>query len=58
MKTRCCPKCKSINVRIKIVPSAAFGAPQQWECLDCGFESFAVFPEKEVEEKGTKVKAR
>lgn len=49
MKIRFCPKCKSVKVKIKITPSAVFGAPQQWACEKCGFESYAIFPEKEVE---------
>lgn len=61
MKIRFCPKCKSVKVKIKITPSAVFGAPQQWACDKCGFESYAIFPEKEVEEldkKGKNNKAR
>lgn len=55
-KAKFCPKCKSINVKIKIIPSAALGAPQKWQCLDCGFESHSIFPEKEIEKKTKKKK--
>lgn len=48
-KIKYCPKCKSIKVKIMITPSAAFGAPQKWECIDCGFESYAVFPDEDLE---------
>lgn len=51
MRARACPKCKSINVNIKMDASSAFGAPQKWKCNDCGFESFAIFPEEEINEK-------
>jgi len=42
-----CPKCKSINVNIEITSSAAFGVPQPWRCMDCGFESYSIFPDVE-----------
>ncbi len=48
---RYCPRCKSTDVGIAIGPSAVLGAPQQWRCNNCGFEAFAIFPEKEVEEE-------
>ncbi len=44
IKIRICPKCGSNNVNVKITASAVFGAPQQWQCLDCGFEGY-LFPE-------------
>lgn len=51
MKIKYCLKCKSTNVRINITPSAGFGAPQKWQCLNCGFESNSIFPEKEINER-------
>ena len=54
MKIHYCPRCKSTNIRIKITASAAFGAPQKWECLDCGFESYAIFPEGEIKKEKKK----
>lgn len=53
-KIRYCPACDSINVNIAIGPSAVLGAPQQWRCNNCGFEAFAIFPEKEVGEEKEK----
>lgn len=50
-KIRVCPKCGSIRVKINITPSAAFGAPQKWRCTECGFESYFIFPEKELKKK-------
>ena len=50
MKAKYCPKCKSINVKVKIAASASLGAPQKWKCNDCGFESYSIFPEKEISE--------
>ena len=58
MKPRVCPKCKSNNVQIKISPGAAFGAPQMWVCNECGFQSYAVFPEEETEKEETKSKKK
>lgn len=49
-KIRYCPKCKSVNVRIDITTTAALGVPQKWECMKCGFESYAIFPERDIEE--------
>jgi len=54
MKIKYCPRCKSINVRVRITPSAVFGIPQKWECMECGFESSSIFPEKEVEKEEIK----
>jgi len=51
MKIHYCPKCKSVNVRINITASAVLGAPQKWECLNCGFESYSIFPQKEIKNK-------
>jgi len=56
LSVRFCPKCKSLNVNIQITASAAFGAPQQWRCLDCGFKSFSIFPEKEIKLNELKTK--
>jgi transposase-like protein len=47
-KIRYCPRCKSVNVRINITASAVVGAPQQWQCLKCGFESYSIFPNREI----------
>lgn len=58
MKIKYCPKCKSVNVRINITPSAVLGAPQKWECLKCGFQSNSIFPEKKIEKKIKKRKVR
>ena len=58
MKAKYCSKCKSINVRVKITPSAVLGAPQKWQCLDCGFEAFAIFPEKEISKRKIKEKTK
>jgi hypothetical protein len=38
-----CPRCKSVDVRIEITPSSAFGAPQGWICNNCGYKN-VVFP--------------
>ena len=48
---RYCPRCKSVNVRISITPSAVLGAPQKWQCLNCGFESYSVFPIGKIEDQ-------
>jgi len=56
MKIRYCPTCKSVNVRVNITPSAIIGAPQKWECLDCGFESYSIFPEEKIEGKNKNIK--
>ena len=48
MNAKYCPKCKSIDVKIDITPSASFGLPQKWSCNKCGFESNSIFPEKEM----------
>jgi len=53
-KIKYCPRCKSINVRINITPSIVAGVPQKWECNDCSFESFSIFPEKEINESDKK----
>lgn len=54
MKIKFCPKCKSINVKINITPSAVVGIPQKWVCMDCRFESNSIFPEKENMERELK----
>ena len=51
MKIKFCPKCKSINVKINITPSAVVGVPQKWVCMDCKFESNSIFPEENEERK-------
>lgn len=51
MKLRYCPKCKSVNVRVNITASAVLGAPQKWECLNCGFESYSIFPIGDIKNK-------
>jgi len=51
MKAKYCPRCKSINVRVKVTASAVFGVPQKWECMNCSFESHSIFPEGEIEEE-------
>jgi len=38
-----CPKCRSIDVKINITPSATLGAPQEYVCNDCGYQSY-LFP--------------
>ena len=48
-KMKYCPRCKSIDVRINITPSIVAGVPQKWECNDCNFESYSIFPEKEID---------
>ncbi len=53
-KIKYCPKCKSMNVKIDITAGAVFGAPQKWRCMNCGFESYAIFPDGEVEKRRTK----
>ncbi len=55
MKIKYCPKCKSTNVRVNITPSAIMGAPQKWECLNCGFESYSIFPIKEIKQIKKKI---
>jgi transposase-like protein len=47
-KIRYCPRCKSVNVRIQITATSIIGVPQKWECLDCGFESYSIFPQGEI----------
>lgn len=56
MKIRYCPKCKSTDVKINITASAVFGAPQKWRCMECGYESDSIFPEKEIQEKKKQIK--
>ena len=51
MKIKFCPKCKSINVKINITPSAVVGVPQKWVCMDCKFESNSIFLDKETGER-------
>jgi transposase-like protein len=56
LKIRFCPRCKSVNVKIRISTSAAYGAPQKWICEDCNYSSFSPFPEKEIKLKNKKKK--
>ncbi len=41
-----CPRCKSTHVEKELTASAAFGAPQEWVCNNCGFRGH-IFPKIE-----------
>ena len=44
MGKKFCPKCESVNVRMKMNILLAVGVPQEWKCNDCDYSSF-IFPE-------------
>ncbi|MEM4702980.1 MAG: hypothetical protein QXP53_00630 [Candidatus Pacearchaeota archaeon] len=56
-----CPKCRSINIKIRNVGGSAgilFGAPTIYTCQNCGFSNYA-FPEIEKDKlKNVKSKTR
>jgi transposase-like protein len=42
-----CPKCKSLNIRSKLI--GFFGFPAKYRCKDCGYQAF-IFPAISMEE--------
>jgi len=50
MKVRICPKCKSLNIRIRWQSFWFAGFPATYQCMNCGFKSF-LFPKIEASEK-------
>ena len=42
-----CPKCKSLNIRSKIL--GFFGFPAKYKCGNCGYQAF-IFPAVSIDE--------
>ena len=53
VKAKICPRCKSLNIRIRWKSFWFVGFPATYECRECGFKSF-IFPKAELTKANVK----